>query len=771
MLPLALLLWQVGQGSIAVAAQVDRAIVPVGDEVRYTLRATTTETGPIRIELPTVHGLEVVEQSERTDPVLGRPGAREYALELVLRAAQIGRWRYGPVLVFVGGAVEFAPEVDINIVGTSGRAGAPASNPRLLELIRSVPRPSGSGATLRVVVSRDRVVRGEQLDVLTVAWFPRSVRSRLRRPPTLKPPVLGGVWSVPQPAIPGVLASWSIGDDVYDLFVSHQVVFPLAAGPLEVPPARVEYAVPSSRRSTSAERPVEVVSEPVAVTVVEPPGDRPAGFNGPVAGDLQIGYRLRQLPARAGELVPVDVTLSGRGNLAFWSPPAVEWPDGLKAYLDGVDEAPDMVAGFLGGTKTFRFLLLPDSVGSVALPGLDYAYYDARRDAYREATATGLVIPVLEGSPTATRPTKMPLVEQGRDLAEVTGRLRPFGPLWWLLALSVPAILAGVTVLARRRRAESPAALPRQSAVEALERSFMVLAPGSGDLSSRAVADELRRAGVEPALADELVSLRGEVDRIRFGPEPGQSEAGLGQTVGKTLSRLPKALRRRLGLAALLAAGLATPAAGQADSAAALYEAGSYGLAAIAFRARVDPTSSAWRTWYNLAAAEYMAGRDAEAAAALFQALRRAPRASAAQELWQALERGHEPLRRARMVVPLSRSERWLVVLVLGWVAAVAVALRSGRRRLRHAALAVFAASVVAAVGLDRAAPDGDGFTTGSVGLRVAPHGVAQERGSLPGLALVHREDERGDWVLVRDQGGARGWILKRALAPLGRLD
>ena len=159
------------------------------------------------------------------------------------------------------------------------------------------------------------------------------MRSRLRRPPTLKPPVLPGVWSVPQAPIPGVVASTGVLDEVYDLFVSHQVVFPLTPGPLAIPAARVDYAVPLSGRG-GGERPVEIASAPVTVAVRDlPEAGRPAGFGGPVARDLTVGYRLRQLPARAGELLPVDVTLSGGGNVPFWPAPVVEWPDRILSLI------------------------------------------------------------------------------------------------------------------------------------------------------------------------------------------------------------------------------------------------------------------------------------------------------------------------------------------------------------------------------------------------------------------------------------------------------
>src|SRR4051812_33546670 len=169
-------------GQIRVTGSVDRDRVQVGDEVVYTLRATSEVSGGFRVELPAINGLEVVDRTERSGLVIGSsPAAREYVSEIRLKAMQVGTWSWSPVLVFVGPISELAPDVTIPVLG-AGSADPSASNPTLLSLIQRAPPPApGSTATLGIVLSADHVVQGEQLDVLTTAWFPRSLRARLRR--------------------------------------------------------------------------------------------------------------------------------------------------------------------------------------------------------------------------------------------------------------------------------------------------------------------------------------------------------------------------------------------------------------------------------------------------------------------------------------------------------------------------------------------------------------------------------------------------------------
>ncbi len=775
MLASLLLLLQAAQSPIAITATAEPGRVAVGEEVVLTVEARTTLTGPISAEITAPPGLDLIGRSERVDPAIQPAAGRVYRLELRLRARQVGTWRFGSAVLFVGGVPEIIPDVVVTVSG-SGYSVTSAPSVRLIHLIQRAPPPRAvPGATLAVVVSAKQVYRGQQLDVLTAAWFPRSIRARLRRAPTLKPPVLDGVWSIQQRAVSGIVSSMTVGDETYDLFVSHQVVFPLSAGPLTIPPARVEYTVPASRRSASGERPVEAASDPVTVDVLDlPASGRPAGFRGPVAQDVRIGYRIDRLPARAGDPLPVSVNVSGSGNLAFWPPPGVDWPPGTRAYLDGIDDDSRSNDGVLGGLRTFRFLLLPDSAGSLALPALTYGYFDPDRQGYREATAGGLVIPVLEPDPSATRRDPVPLVAPRRDWPRLIDGFQPSRSTWWWLAAALPVLpLLAVAWWRRRRTAGTRRAPPRLGPIAALEQVILRLAPTAEPARPGAVAAELRRAGVERDLAEELARLREQVDEARFGPA-GERTTPLGATTG-ALKRLTAPLRRRVGLLVLLAAAATVGSEAQTPTKTpdptALYQQGAYGPAARAFRAAAEADPASWQRWYDLAAAEYLAGHDAAAAGALVRSRELAPRALEPRRLWGTLERGHEPLHEAAPKLPLSRSEGWLAVLALWWLAAIVLVVRPRPAWLRRTPLALALAALALILVAGRSGPDPVGFTRGQVALRVSPHGLAPERGGLPALTRVWIERRDGDWLLVRDHLANRGWIAASAVAPVRGLD
>ncbi len=755
----------------SLTATVDRDRIGVGEEVTYSLRAVGPKGSRIRVELPVVPGLEAGDRTERLEDVAGAgSGGQVYQLDVVFRAAERGLWRISPVMVFRGEVMEVAPEVVVTV--TAGAGAAMGQNPRLVALIRgSTPPADGAPAAVSVVVSSPSVFQGEQLDIVTAAWFSRSLRARLRRPPTLKPPVLSGVWSVPQPAVPGVVASRAVGDDVYDLFVSHQVAFPLTAGRLVVPPARLEYGIPLSRRASGDERPMEAASEPAVLTIRPQPLDtRPAGFQGPTGHDLRLSYRVRNLPAHTGEPVPIDVIVSGEGNLAFWGPPSVTWPAGTRAYLDRTVEASRVAEGTLGGSKTFQFLLVPDSVGSVALPDLAYGYFDPATAAYREAATLGLVVPVLEGRGRFTERTPPPLVGPARA-PEWIDAVRPGTTGWWI-GLGVGLLLIGgrtARTLRRRRLAPAAKTAPPDAAA-AVERVISSLVPERDRGRPETIEQRLRQAGLDRAAAAELATVKSELDRLRFTPGDASGVASLGKRADTLIGGLPQRFRRRAGLLVCL---VVLPAAGSsqsAESAESLYREGAFRPAATGFEGRARAEPSEWAHWYHAGAAYYLAGSDAAAAARLVRALSLAPRAPEPRAVWNTLERQYEPLREARPPQGLSRAEMAALALAAWLLVAVWFGFGRSTGRVRTIGLVV---ATVAFGAAERAPPTPSpaAFAASAIRLKRSPHGLAPDQGGLPALARVSVETDRGSWILVSDRSGNRGWVPATAVVRIDRLD
>src|SRR6185437_2980495 len=125
-----------------------------------------------------------------------------------------------------------------------------------------------------------------------------------------------------------------VGSTWYDLFVMHQVVFPLVPGSLKVSQASLRYSVPVAMQFFSQEEQFTLESNPVTLTVVPlPAAGKPAGFAGAVGRGVSIARTIRPASGKTGEALNVDIAVSGRGNVALWPAPELIWPGGVRAYV------------------------------------------------------------------------------------------------------------------------------------------------------------------------------------------------------------------------------------------------------------------------------------------------------------------------------------------------------------------------------------------------------------------------------------------------------
>jgi len=764
MLP-ALFFLLVQGSSLQVTASLDRSRVSVGEEFVYTVKAIGHSTAPFRVELPPLDGLELVDRSERTDVVVGTAQTtRAFTLELRLRAQQVGSWSIGAIRVEQGDASGFTTEEFVSVTSASSGA-ASGLEPDLLALIPRVPWPRFGRPSVYLVASEDRVFAGDQVNVLTAAWLPRSLRLRLRQAPTLTPPALAGVWSTPRHAVPGAVASRVMEGETYDLYVSFQTAYPLNPGSVTIPPARLSWIQPSQRQSAGLDRRESVESTPLLLDVRPlPEAGRPPGFDGPVAHDLSIEYELGASSGRAGVALPVAIVVSGAGNLPLWPPPSIPWPATVRVYQEGTESSPRLSGLRMGGSKKFRFGIVPDSAGSLALPPLDYPYFDPSSASYRAAHAPAIVVPVLEPLPVTDRRNPLPVVKpEYQTLAQRVVGLPGFA----LAALiAFPVLLMTGAVLWRRRSPRAPQAAPAETPAARLEALVYSLVPPGTPASPRALVAALRQAGLPREDAVRVVRLHLSLEAQRFAPpsEPEPSSVALGQEVESVLAALPRRIRRAAGIAAVWLLALSSGAAAQSglDS----YARGDYPAAARAFRAEAETAPPTLGRWYDLAVAEYLAHHDAQAVAALLPARALAPRDDRVQALWNALGREHEQLRRAQRFWPLSAEECFALALAGLWLGSVLFVVVYRRRVIWMTMLGLAGGFAVAGVALraERAGPRA--VLSGGVSLRTSPHGLAPERGALPGFSVVRLERREGSWWLVRAANGVEGWVPAEILAP-----
>lgn len=751
---------------------VDQDRIAVGEEVLYTVQAVSHSSEPMDLSIAPLNGFEVISRSERTEVSFSGGPTRTTVLEIRLRAVRPGRWQVGPARAAQGRKVMEAAAVVVD-VEPSALGSAPALNPRLHSLLERAPPPPRGKAAVALVVSADSVNVGEQVDVVTAAWFPRDLRLQLRRPPTLQPPVIDGVWSYPQSAPAGIAATRNIGGSPYDLFVAHQVVFPLVPGTIAVPPAMLKYSTPLALQFFSQEERFALSSRAETLSVRPlPKAGRPAGFNGAVGAGLKLERRITPPIAHAGEGVAVELALTGEGNTALWPPPEVKWPRNVRAYVDRIEEQVSTTEGRVGGVKTFRYLVVPDSTGPLSLPSVSYGYYDLGAQAYRSATIPAASLPVSAGGESAASaalpPPLLPAGSPALALRVVQGI--PDGA-WVMIYLAPPMLVLLRGRRIRRRRVAAPVGLTGlRAAEEKLDAVVRGLVPDPEMRSRAGLAAAVRAAGADTDTASRVASVRERLLARRYGPPgPMAEDQALVAEVEELVQRLGGSVRGWGGRAvpALVILGfLTTPLSAQAPAPEGLYEAGALRAAADGFsrRAELEPTVAAH--WYDLGAVYYRLGAKGRATAAWARARRLAPREptiARALRLTPAPDAASAKLIWSPPVTP----EELLLLGAVGWLAGWIGWVLRPRVRDRWAALLMFAgAAALSGFALRAWYRRPVAVVLDQTTLRLSPHGRAPAVGPLEAGSAVRMVRTSRGWVLVRT-GRVEGWVASDAIAAI----
>jgi hypothetical protein len=753
---------------------VDQDRVSVGEEIVYTVRAVSRSQEPMDLSISPINGFEIVSRSERTEVSFAAGPVRTTVLELRLRALRPGRWQVGPARATQGRQVVEADALAVD-VEPSAAVVATTLNPRLRSLLERTPPPPRGKAAVALVVSADTVRAGEQVDVVTAAWFPRDLRLQLRRPPTLQPPVIDGVWSFPQAAPAGIAATRNIGGTAYDLFVAHQVVFPLVAGTISIPRAMLKYSTPLALQFFSQEERFALTSLPETLAVRALPAEgRPADFTGAVGSALRVERTVTPAGTHAGEGVTVELTLSGVGNTALWPPPEIRWPRTARAYVDQVDEQVSAIEGRLGGVKTFRYLVVPDSAGPLTLPAVNYSYYDLAAREYRSSSVAPASLPVAPSRESATSAALPPPLLPTRSPA-LASRIAQAIPDWaWFVVLLLPPFLVfGRAWRPRHRRQRAPPAEGGlRGAEEELDAVVRGLVPDLDHRSRTGLAAAVRAVGADAETASRLAAARERLLARRYGPEGfSEEDAALLAEVRELVARLGGSLRAwhgRSAIAGLVVLLFAAELAAQAPPAERLYETGALRAAAEGFQRRAELEPDVAAHWYGLGASNYRLGLRGHASAAWLRARRLEPRNPTISRALRLTPAPDATSARWTWSPPVTSGELLLLgalAWVVGWIG---WRLRP-RARHRWAFLLVVAGSTtMAGLALRAWYRQPLGIVLDPATLRVSPHGRAPELGPVhTGAAVRILRRDRG-WVLVRAAGSREGWIASDAIAAVG---
>ncbi len=135
-------------------------------------------------------------------------------------------------------------------------------------------------------------------------------------------------------------------------------------------------------------------TKPVTITVKPlPEENKPLGFNGAV-GNFSIEASLNHKTIAADDEATLHVVVKGKGNLPVVAAPAIDWPDGVRAFDPTAKEDVNKTVAPMSGSKSFDYVFTPHAAGHYTIPAVNFPYFDPATQSYKTAGTQPLDIQV-----------------------------------------------------------------------------------------------------------------------------------------------------------------------------------------------------------------------------------------------------------------------------------------------------------------------------------------------------------------------------------------
>ena len=391
---LALLLWPAtapAADETAVHAEVDARKLGVQDQVQLTLTlsgAAVSLGGDVA--LPPLQGLRVAGGPSVSTRVSFVNGAvsQERVYSWVLQPTAVGKAEVGAFSVRLPGGDKTTAPISLEVVQGSvrprvqQRRGGPFDQDPLrdedpLESFFGRSRQQAGRRTapkvfVEAVPSRTRLYVGEPL-LLTYYVYTQTSISDIQFSDA---PQYPGFWSEDlerQKTSPQGESATVEGEGYRRFPILQKLLFPTKAGRLEIPAATLKIGIPRQSFFDPGAVAVERATRPLTVTA-DPIPEEP-GFSGAV-GRFRASADLDKTSLPLGEAATLRFRLEGSGNLKWIDKaPEVTVP-GAKVYPPTIKS--DLLAGPSGitGSKTWEFVVVPETTGALEVPALALAYFD-----------------------------------------------------------------------------------------------------------------------------------------------------------------------------------------------------------------------------------------------------------------------------------------------------------------------------------------------------------------------------------------------------------
>ncbi len=552
----------VAQAQVSLRIRTDAPQVRTGEPFRVEVRAESTDGRVDNINVENLSDFQVVgrQQALSTSFSFGfgsqSKSSQTTIQTLTLIAKQSGEHTIGPAVAMLRGKRFESNTIVINASGEG--IGSPSSQVDDLKL------QAEGHAFLRVRSDKDTAFVGEQITVDATLY----TRDLLAQPLSiLKELQIKGAWTHNLLDDPTQVEAEQVsveGQPYFAYQFKHVAAFALSDAPVTIDAMQVEGV--SGQRFGLRRRltPINATSEAATVDIKP----LPAGVSSDAAvGRFELSAELDRRSVVTGDAVTLSATVQGTGSLATVSP-KLALGNGLRALDPTVTKTVEVNAGLVGGSKTFKWIVVAESAGKHQLE-LTLATFDPQSRKAKTLRvddlsfeSAGLANPTASGQDKLTEtqvddaialpPARGPGDGNLRERALLS---RPMSILLLLasIALFVGALLFRVIAGKSKQKANDPwqsarAHLERAKtscsqpdsgeqpdAVPELERALRVsldatLGRPTASMTLADLRSAMLSAGIEPRLVEDTTNLQQDLEFARFSPTSSDTQALLRRT-------------------------------------------------------------------------------------------------------------------------------------------------------------------------------------------------------------------------------------------------
>ena len=464
---------------VTVTAEVDPNPAGLDDQVSLIVTVNSSGGNSERPQLPRIEGLKLVSGpavSNQFQWINGQSSSSQSFTYTFLPERE-GTFKIPQIAVKVGGKTYQTEETSLKVAkgAASSQSGAPRRRglPSIFDdlgLDEDSPlrdrTPRRRDVITLAEVDRKTAFVGEQINLTyKILTQVPITQVEIKESPTLK-----GFWTedveLPKNPTPQIR---SIEDKAYtEYIIKKQALFATTAGPVQIPATTFALVVRTSTGvffSLGTQETVFRKTEPLTLQITPlPSAGKPEDFNGAV-GNFRLETSVDKSKAEVGEGINLKVVLSGSGNFRTITDfPLPELP-GFKIYSSKSNDNVAIRNGVLQGSKTWEYVVIPQSPGKELLPAMKFAYFSPEARQFREAQAAGLEVAVLKGKGGIVSETgiiasaQQGIIKRGTDInyIKLSSSLknrshRLYRSAWIYLALLIPlGINCGLLVHANQR--------------------------------------------------------------------------------------------------------------------------------------------------------------------------------------------------------------------------------------------------------------------------------------------------------------------------------